>query len=371
MEDEIVGSVDELLGAIATVAPSASPQLVKSQPLYAAGLSSMPAVAPQRIGGPDSILTMTAHVNTLPIQQAVNSPLYNPNAIAPSALAPYTPAAGYEYNWSDDGSMGPDLDDYSGDDEDVDDMMGAAKKAAPGKGHQAVATVKNKMASLKTRVARASSSHGAVLKGAALCGLLDDCVRGDLGNPVANVLNLPQPVAGPAAPIDMTAALNAINTAMGQLQAQYQQLLADDAAAQGAAQQFANMQDLPGQTGQTASFYTMLMNIDANLQQEAASVSQQIDALNSNLDNLNQQLSNLATQQQNYAQEVANVQAQQQVVNTPVTATPNFPGYVDPSQYQYQPPSLSYGVDGGSLDSGYGYDPFGDDSGSGDDMSDM
>jgi hypothetical protein len=369
--DEIVG-VEELLGAVAAVSPASSPQLQKSQPLYAAGLSSMPAVAPQRIGGPDSILTMTAHVNTLPIQQAVNSPLYNPNALAiPGQPTPVSQAAPYnDYNWGDGGADFPDGGEDGGDAAeygDEDDMLGVAKKALPSNGHKAVGVVGKKLAALKTRVAQTKAGHGTVIRGIALCGDLSQ----SLPPGFANVVNLPPPPGQGSAPIDMTAALAAINTAMNQLQAQYQQLLAEDAQAQGVAQQFANAQDLPGQTGLTASLYTMASNIDQSLQNDAANVSAQIDALNSNLDNLNQQLTNLATQQQNYAQEVANVTAQQQVVNTPVTATPNFPGYQDPSQYAYQPPSLSYGVDGGGGGGGYYSDPFGDDAGDGSDMSDM
>jgi hypothetical protein len=365
MEDEIVG-LDELLGAVAAVSPASSPQLQKSQPLYAAGLSAMPAVAPQRIGGPDSIVTMTAHVNTLPIRQAVMDPLINPNALV--NLPGQVTQPGYsDYNWSDSGSDFPDSgdDEESADESDTDDMMGAAKKGAPAKGHQAVAVVGRKMAVLKARIAQTRAGHGTVIKGISLCGDLSQSLPPGL----SQFVNLPPPPGQGSTPVDMSAALSAINTAMNQLQAQYQQLLAQDAQEQGLAQQFANLPDLPGQTGMTASMYSALMNMDADTQNAAASVSQQIDALNSNLDNLNQQLSNLATQQQNYAQEVANITAQNQVVNTPIQTQPsNVPGY------NYQPPALYYGTDGGGIDSSFSspnLDPFGDDSGGGDDMSDM
>lgn len=346
-----MANLEELLGAVATVAPSMSPTLKKTQPYYAAGVASVPSPYAKPIGGPDSPLTLISHLNSIPLAQAAQALLPGGGVPGATSTAIPGPSPVYgDYNWGD-GADFPDEEEAEMDDSD--DMSGAGKPAVPKAGRQAVKVVKQKMGALQARVKRAQKSHGATLKGMALCG--------DLSNLLPpGFVSLPTPTAA-SAPVDMSAALDAVNTAMNQLQKQYQQLLAQDTQAQGLAQQFANFTPLPGQSYQ--GFVDMLNNIDANLQQSAADVSSQIDNLNASLDGLNAQLANLQQQQAAYAQEVANVQAQQTQVNTPIQIPQPGPSY--------SPPDLQYG--GGSVSDGYYQDPFASDTsdGGGDDSGDM
>lgn len=205
------------------------------------------------------------------------------------------------------------------------------KPKPPQRGHAAVVAVKPKMHAIRARVARAKASKGATLRGA-LTSLLPP-----------GFVNLPGQ-ASPAPVIDMSSAISAVNTAMGQLEAMYQQLLAQDTQWQGIAQQFANLTPLPGQSYQ--GFVDMANQADQDLQAAAANVSAQIDGLNADLDNLNQQLSNLQQQQQQFQQATADVYAQQQQINAPPP-----PVYSAPAP-SYAPPPADGSQDFGPIDDG-------------------